>query len=190
MMLKVDIAKAFDKLSWRFIRAILEAFSFGPDWVKWIMGLITSSFFAILVNGAPSKCFSPSRGIRQGDPLSPFIFVLVAEGLGRLIKGKILAGRLKGLHLHEGSEVQSHQQFVDDTLLMAHSAVQEATELKAILQQFALASGMEVNPRKSIIYFFNTPHVTQRNITRILGFQVGNLPSKYLGAPLSKKIIR
>jgi len=116
--------------------------------------------------------------------------VLAAEGLGRLIKGKILAGRLKGLHLHEGSEVQSHQQFVDDTLLMAHSTVQEAKELKPILQQFALASGMEVNPRKSRIYFFNTPHVTQRNITRILGFQVGNLPTKYLGAPLSENIIR
>lgn len=190
MMLKVDMAKAFDKLNWRYIKAILEAFGFSPDWINWCMGLITSSFFAILINGTPSKCFTPTRGIRQGDPLSPFIFILAAEGLGRLMKGRILAGRLRGLHLHEGSEVQSHQQFVDDTLLMTHSAVQEARELKAILQTFATASGMEVNPRKSRIYFFNTPPITQRNIVRILGFQSGTLPTRYLGAPLSEKIIR
>jgi len=137
MLIKVDLAKAFDKINWTFIKAILTAFGFCDNLIQWIMGLISSSFFSILINGVPSKCFSPSRGIRQGDPLSPFIFVLAAEGLGRLIKQKILVGRLKGLNLHRGSETQSHQQFVDDTMLMAHPAVQEARELKGILRLFA-----------------------------------------------------
>lgn len=170
MLIKLDLAKAFDKINWEFIKAILTAFGFGDNLIQWIMGMISSSFFSILINGTPSKCFSPTRGIRQGDPLSPFIFVLAAEGLGRLIKQRILTGRLKGLNLHWGSETQSHQQFVDDTMLMAHPAVQEAKELKSTLSLFAEASGVEANPGKSSIYFFNTLQITQRNITRILGF--------------------
>jgi len=68
--------------------------------------------------------------------------------------------------------------------------VQEAKELKSTLQLFAKASGMAVNPRKSSIFFFNTPIVTQRSISRILGYQTGILPTKYLGVPLSDSIIR
>lgn len=73
---------------------------------------------------------------------------------------------------------------------MAHPAVQEGRELKSTLKLFAEASGMEANPGKSSIYFFNTPLITQRNIARILGFQVGTLPTKYLGIPLSDTTIR
>eukprot|EP00253_Pinus_taeda_P021995 PITA_21995 len=86
MILKLDLSKAFDKLSWTYIQKILNAFGFSHMWVRWIMGLLSSSFFSILVNGYPSQPFRPSRGIRQGDPLSPFLFILMAEGLGRLIK--------------------------------------------------------------------------------------------------------
>jgi len=75
-------------------------------------------------------------------------------------------------------------------MLMAHPTVQEARELKSILSLFVEASGMENNPRKSSIYFFNTPLTSQRNIARILGFQVGTLPTKYLGIPLSDTTIR
>lgn len=190
MLINLNLAKAFDKINWDFIKAILTAFGFGDNFIQWIMGLISSSFFSILLNGSPSKCFTPTRGIRQGDPLSPFIFVLAAEGLGRLIKLRIQEKRLKGLTLHRGSETQSHQQFVDDTMLMAYPDVHEAKELKRTLKLFAEASGMEVNPCKSSTFFFNTPPLTQRNITKILGFQVGTLPTKYLGIPLSDTTIK
>eukprot|EP00253_Pinus_taeda_P019617 PITA_19617 len=86
MILKIDLSKAFDKLSWTYIQKMLNAFGFDPMWVRWVHSLISSTFFSILINGIPSRPFSPSRGIRQGDPLSPFLFVLMAEGLGRLIK--------------------------------------------------------------------------------------------------------
>ena len=85
---------------------------------------------------------------------------------------------------------QTHQQFVDDTMLMGRPSIQEARSYKTSLVTFAKASGLEVNPEKSQIFFFNTPLITQRNIGRILGFQKGMLPTKYLGVPLGEGIIR
>lgn len=100
MILKLDLSKAFDKLGWTYMQKMLNAFGFSPMWVRWIMSLISSSFFSILVNGIPSQTFSPSREIRQGDPLSPFLFVLMVEGLGRHIKHALISQQLKGLSIH------------------------------------------------------------------------------------------
>eukprot|EP00253_Pinus_taeda_P033333 PITA_33333 len=81
------------------------------------MALVTSSSFSILVNGLPSEIFNPSRGLRQGDPLSPFLFILMMEGLGRAIKQVKALGKIKGLQLSENGQAMTHQQFVDDTML-------------------------------------------------------------------------
>ena len=96
------------------MRKILLAFGFDPTWVRWILKLTSSNFFSILVNGSPSSTFKPFRGIRQGDPLSPFLFVLMMEGLGHLLKAKVQNHQLKGLSSHPGLEPQTHHQFVDD----------------------------------------------------------------------------
>jgi hypothetical protein len=95
MLLKLDLSKAFDKLSWQYMKALLSAFGFNKDWVTCIMNLISSTFFSILVNGVPSQPLSPSRGIRQGNPLSPFLFFIMAKGLGRYIKASIQNGPSK-----------------------------------------------------------------------------------------------
>jgi hypothetical protein len=97
MILKIYLSKYFEKLNWKYMKGLLSAFGFNKDWISWIMNLISSTFFSILVNGLPSQTFSPSRGIRQGDPLSPFLFFIMVEGLGRYIKGPIQNGYLEGL---------------------------------------------------------------------------------------------
>jgi len=183
MLLKIDLSKAFDSISWEYMHKILQAFGFAPSWIRWISSLISSSFFSILINGIPSPTFRPSRGIHQGDPISPFLFVILAEGLGRSIKEALLLHQLKGLAFHQ-TPTFSHQQFVDDNMVFGHPSVQEARSLKSILTDFSEASGALINKVKSQIFFFNTPPTTQKAIARILGFSIATLPSKYLGSPL------
>eukprot|EP00253_Pinus_taeda_P025758 PITA_25758 len=151
------------------------------------MALVTSSSFSILVNGSPSNIFAPSRGLRQGDPLSPFLFILMMEGLGRSIKQAKALGKIKGLQLMENGQALTHQQFVDDTMLQGIPTVKEASVYKQILNDFAMAIGMEVNLSKSKIFFLNTNIAIQRNISKILGFQRDSFPSKYLGIPLTDR---
>ena len=101
MIMQLDLAKAYDKLNWYYIRKVLIAFGFDQNWVRWVMALVTSSRFSILVNGCPSETFIPLRGLRQGDPLSPFLFILMMEGLGQSIKHVKEVSKIKGLQLAE-----------------------------------------------------------------------------------------
>ena len=135
------------------------AYGFSPDWVEWVMGLVSSPFFNILLNGSLTSTFQPSCGIHQGDPLSPFLFILMAEGLSHHIATQVDRGTIRGVKAHEGASSQTHQQFVDDTMLMGHPLVQEAQSFKKCLDPFARASGLAVNPNKSQVFFVNTPRL-------------------------------
>jgi hypothetical protein len=121
------------------------------------VNLISSTFFSILVNGAPSQPFSPSRGIRQGDPLSPFLFFIMVEGLGHYIKASVQNGSLQGLPLHGLQPVASHNQFFDDTMLLNTPIVQEENKLRFIFNDFREALGTTFNLARSQLFFFNKP---------------------------------
>jgi hypothetical protein len=149
------------------------------------MNLISSIFFSIPVNGVPSQPFSPSRGIRKGDPLSPFLFVIIVEGLGCYIKASIQNGSLQGLHFHDLQPTASHDQFVDDTMLMNTPIVQEDNKLRSILNDFSEASGTTFYLAKSQLFFFNMPEAIQHRISQLMNIPICSLPSQYLGLPLS-----
>ena len=152
MLIKLDIAKAYDKLNWEFMENMLGAYGFSPDWVEWVMGLVSLPFFNILLNGSPTSTFQPSRGIHQGDPFSPFLFILMVEGLSHLIAAQVDSGAIRAVKAHEGASSQTHQQFVDDTMLMGHPSVQEARSFKRCLTLFAKASASQsipISPKKN-----------------------------------------
>ena len=190
MIIKLDLSKAFDRDNWKYLRVVIDSFGFDQGWINWILNLTSLAFFSILVNGVPSQPFSPSRGIRQGDPLSPFLFVLMAEGLGCYLKDTVFEGSLKGLPLHNIHPAPSHSQFVDDTLLLNSPMAREAIKLNSILSDFSEASNMELNLDKSKLFFFNTPSCIQIHISILLRIPRSSLPSNYLRVPLAGMAIR
>ena len=118
--------------------------------------MVSGALFSILVNGSPSQPFNTSRGIRQGDPISPFLFVIMVEGLSHSISASLHENKLFGLQPHAFAPPTTHQQFVDDTLLMGLPSINEATSFMSILMDFSATSGTSINPLKSKLFFFNT----------------------------------
>eukprot|EP00253_Pinus_taeda_P033643 PITA_33643 len=143
MIIHLDLTKAYDKLSWSYIREVLKTYGFDHNWIRWVMALVTTASFSILLNGSLSRTFRPSRGLRQGDPLSTFLFILMMEGLGKAIKSANAKGRIQGLKLTRNGDTLTHQQFVDDTMLQGTPTVKEAKAFKQILNAFAMATGTE-----------------------------------------------
>lgn len=133
----------------------------------------------------PLSCSRILGGLRQGDPLSPYLFILLVKGLGRFIRSRVECGLIQGWSWGNNIPSQSHLQFVDDTALMGRAKVEEAVRWRSTLDCYLAASGQRINEGKSFIYFFNTPKIIQRRIVGILRFQIGTLPFVYLGIPLA-----
>jgi len=164
--------------------SLLLDFVFFDGWINWALNLTSLSFFSILVSSVHSKTFSPSHSIWQGDLSSPFLFVIMVEGLIRYIKYSIVEGSIQGLHLHGIQPTFSHSQFVDDTMMMGMPISMKSLKTRSILNDFSEASGVSINHVKSQIFLFKTPIAIQNHISHILGFSQSSLPSKYLGIPL------
>lgn len=117
-MMKIDLKKAFDKLEWPFICNILVYFNFPMNIINLIMSCICTSSSSILINGSRSNFFSPSRGIRQGDPISPYIFILCMEVLSHNISDVVSACNWNPVYISKRGPPLSHLFFADDLVLM------------------------------------------------------------------------
>ena len=109
---KLDISKAYDRLNWTFIQAVLRKLGFTSQWIHVVMQCITSVSYSILVQGEPSEMIHPTRGIRQGDPLSPYIFILCSETLSTLISDAVFSRRIKGLKMAPQAPTLHHLFFL------------------------------------------------------------------------------
>lgn len=185
MMIKLDLSKSYNPLRWTYLQSMLEAFGFDPQWINWISSFISTSVLTILLNGAPYEAFNATRGLRQGDPISPSLFILAVEGLGRYVKAKVQEGQFKGLRMWGNDLPLTHQQFVDHIMMFFQNTLKEARSLLAILKDFMNASRIHINKYKSDIFFFNITAQSQAFLARVMGIRIGTLPSKYLGIPLT-----
>jgi hypothetical protein len=116
-LLKLDLSKAYDQVDWSFLFKVLRVFGFNSRVIKLINQLVTTTSLVVLVNGSPSAFFKPSRGLRQGDLISPILFIILVECLGRMISANRNSSALSGIKPSSGPLVFSHQQFFDDTIV-------------------------------------------------------------------------
>lgn len=150
------------------------------------MQCIQSVTYSILINGSPTKPFETRRGLRQGDPLSPFLFVLAMEYFTRSRKK---LQQIPDFNYHPRCEKMHIMQlsFADDLLLFCRG---DSTSVKIMYEcflQFSKASGLKVNKRKSFVFFGGVHDNVQQEILENLGFEKGELPVRYLGVPSNTK---
>ena len=133
MAVKLDMSKAYDHVEWIFVEAIMRKLGFEEKWIMMIMECIRTVQYSILLDGVPKGYIIPSRGLRQGDPLSPYLFLLCAEGLSALLQKSSLVGRLKGLQTSRLGPWVSHLFFADDSLLFGKASLAESREFMELL---------------------------------------------------------
>ena len=185
MFMKMDMEKAFDRMEWSFLLAILEKLGFSQTWLSWIRICITSTSFSILLNGSPFGHFSPGKGLRQGDPLFPFLFILGAEVFSRLMFKEEHFGRLKGLRIARIYSPIHHLLFADDLLIFGEASVSVAVSIKSCLDKYSRWSSQAINASKSSICFSrNTNPTTIDLISNIIPYPSNTNSSLYLGLPI------
>ncbi|KAK4384052.1 Retrovirus-related Pol polyprotein from type-2 retrotransposable element R2DM [Sesamum angolense] len=182
--LKVDLRKAYDTVEWDFLIATLRMFGFPAIFIRWIEECVTSAHYSVVVNGGVHGFFSGARGLRQGDPMSPYLFVLVMEVLHMILQQLIEQDgefqyhwRCQELNLFQLS-------FADDLLLLCKADVRSVNLFRQGLDRFATLSGLKTNPQKSQLIISKAVSGIRDALLATLGFQEGQLPVRYLGLPL------
>lgn len=156
---------------------------FSRKWVELVMRCVTTSSFSILINGVDKGLIYPQRGLRQGCPLSPYLFVLCAEVLSNLLAQAESKQLIHGLKFSSQLSI-SHLLFADDSLIFTRATTEDCINLKAIFECYAVASGQIFNFDKSSIFFsVNTPAARVAAIKNIFDLQVVSRHAKYLGLP-------
>ena len=190
MLLKLDLEKAYDKIRWDFLEDTLVVAGFSEQWVSWIMQCVSGPSMNLLWNGGKTEAFKPLRGLRQGDPLSPYLFVLCMERLCHMINRSILDKKWKPISICRGGPKLSHICFADDLILFAEASVSQIRIIQTVLETFCRASGQKVNLEKSKIYFSNN---VSRDLEKLIGDESGIKSTrdlgKYLGVPVLQKRI-
>ena len=153
MAVKLDMSKAYDHVEWQFVEAIMRKLGFAERWISMIMECICTVQYSVLLDGVLKGYVIPSRGLHQGDPLSPYLFLLCAEGLSALIRQTGSMGRLKGIRTSRVGPWVSHLFFADDSLLFDKASVTESREFMRILKLYEDSSGQQLNREKTAIFF-------------------------------------
>ncbi|GJR68224.1 putative RNA-directed DNA polymerase, eukaryota, reverse transcriptase zinc-binding domain protein [Tanacetum coccineum] len=187
LLFKVDFEKSFDSVCWSFLHDIIRQMGFRNKWQSWIKACLSSASIYVLVNGSPSKKFKMERGIRQGDPLSPFLFLLVAEVVQISIIEACNKGIYKGVSLAQSGDNLSLLQYAVDALFFGSWSRANANNLIRILKCFEMATDLKVNLAKSRIFGVGVEIDEVDAVASSLGCTHDSIPIVYLGLPVGKK---
>jgi hypothetical protein len=182
-LIKLDIAKAFDSVAWLFLLNILEFLGFGRVWRDWLSALLSTSSTHVLMNGTPGDCICHARGLKQGDHLSPMLFVIVMEVLDSLFHKADSWSLFQNLGVRE---VPFHTSlYADDMAIFISPCLQNIQLTRGILDTFQKASGLVCNLSKSQMVHIRCSEEQITISMQEFPCQLSNFPIKYLGLPLS-----
>ncbi|WZZ62784.1 hypothetical protein YC2023_062891 [Brassica napus] len=151
--IKTDMSKAYDRVEWGFLKALMEKIGFDQRWIHWIMSCISSVSYQVLINRDAKGSITPSRGLRQGDPLSPFLFILCTEVLISQIQEAERSKKITGMKIVRSCPAVSHLLFADDSLFFCKAESSQCQELMRIIDVYGYASGQQLNKEKSSVMF-------------------------------------
>lgn len=181
--LKIDLRKAFDTVNRSFLFDLLELFKFPPKFIGWIKACITTAMFSVKVNGALARYFNGARGLRQGDPISPYLFVLAMEALSMILHKGASQNGFK-YHWRTKECKLTHLCFADDLLIFCHGSSSPMAIVHSCIHTFSMFSGLIPNAQKSRCFLSDVEESDLSYIQGLLGFTMGSFPIRFLGVPL------
>ncbi|KAL9685059.1 hypothetical protein QQ045_022505 [Rhodiola kirilowii] len=183
--LKIDMSKAYDRIEWNFLAEMQRKMGFPEKWINMVMQCVTTVKYKVRLNDYLVDIPSTGRGLRQGDPISPYLFLLCSEWLSMRIEADIQMRRMKGTRICRGAPVLSHLFFADDSIFFLKATKQNARVLKANLEDYETISGQKINFDKSeIVFSGNVQEEDKMEIIQILGVKETPMHTKYLGLPI------
>ncbi|GJV76417.1 RNA-directed DNA polymerase, eukaryota [Tanacetum coccineum] len=180
LIFKIDFEKAFDSVRWDYLDVVLANFGFGLKWRSWIQGCLKSAMGSILVNGSPTSEFKFSKGLKQGDPLSPFLFILIMESLHLSFNNVVNAGLYNGIQIDESLNL-SHLFYADDVIFVGKWNSSNLSTIVNVLKWFYLASGLKINLNKSKLMGIGISHDVVALAAKSIGCSILHTPFNYLG---------
>jgi hypothetical protein len=184
---KLDLMKAYDRVDWNYLENAMRKIGFANKWVEWIMTCVRTVKFSVRLNGKLLESFTPSRGLRQGDPLSPYLFLFVADGSSSLLQNQIDSGNIQELKICRRSPGVSHLLFTDDSLLFLEASVNQANKVNEVLRTYEASTVQLLSPAKcSLMLGQKCSNEEGERVSSILMVENMTFDEKYLGLPIPK----
>ncbi|GLT70676.1 hypothetical protein SLA2020_427380 [Shorea laevis] len=185
LVFKIDLHKAFDSIDWGFLRNVLYDFNLPAPLIRLIMFSVTSLQLSVLWNGEELPSFQPQRGLRQGDPLSPYLFIMVMEKLSHKIQSRVQSRIWQPFKLSRGGLALSHLFFADDLMLFCTATQNQVAMVMDCLREFSLESGLDINLAKSKLYASpNLQRHVAASLSNACGIPLTRDLGVYLGVPI------
>lgn len=184
MAVKLDMSKEYNRVEWMFVSKVMKKMGFDDRWINWVMKCVSTVAHAVVNNGEPSDFFMQERGLRQGDPLSPDLFIICVEVFSHLIQMEVNRKALYGVRVCRNAPEISHPLFADDSISFYRADGKVVEAIGKVLELYGNASGQVVNFNKSEMSTSrNVAHYDRYILASTLGVKLFDSQGKYLGMP-------